>query len=95
MAQFFIVVFIVFCSTAQAQFSARNLMENQYGKLPDTDQSNFSSSYNKLIVNYRFDDLKGYRWSTSLSNIFYRPELDRPLLVGCQLQKKIIRNKLG
>ena len=58
MAQFFIVVFIVFCSTAQAQFSARNLMENQYGKLPDTDQSNFSSSYNKLIVNYRFDDLK-------------------------------------
>ena len=33
-------------------------MENQYGKLPDTDQSNFSSSYNKLIVNYRFDDLK-------------------------------------
>jgi hypothetical protein len=54
MAQFF----IVFCSTAQAQFSARNLMENQYGKLPDTDQSNFSSLYNKLIVNYRFDDLK-------------------------------------
>ena len=95
MAQFFIVVFIVFCSTAQAQFSARNLMENQYGKLPDTDQSNFSSLYNKLIVNYRFDDLK----ATAGVQAFQTPFTDRnyidPSWLGVNYKKKSLEINLG
>ncbi|MCU4174909.1 DUF6029 family protein [Carboxylicivirga sp. N1Y90] len=52
------IVLIISVSKIQAQFSGTNLMEYQYGKLPDSEDENFHALYNKLRLNYRFKGLK-------------------------------------
>jgi hypothetical protein len=54
---FFLVLLIVLAEFSHAQFSGNNLMEYQYGKLPD-DTASISTLYDRAVVNYNYRFLK-------------------------------------
>lgn len=64
------ISFLIFLSTnAFAQFSGQNLMEYQYGKLPNDASNSFSTIYNRSLLNYNF---KGFRSGATIEQ-FYSP----------------------
>lgn len=60
MRKIFLLIIILFCgySSAFAQLSGTSLMEYQYGQLPTANESSFNALYNKINLNYRYQNLK-------------------------------------
>ena len=59
----------LFIAEANAQLSGQNLMEYQYGQLPDEEGTSFSSIYDRALLNYSF---KGFTAGVTLEQ-FYTP----------------------
>lgn len=55
------------------QFSGTNLLEYQYGKLPNTDKAEFHGVYSKPIFNYRWNNIK----ATAGFQVYQSPYNDR------------------
>lgn len=58
MIKFLLLVLLVLPLSHWAQFSGTNLLEYQYGKLPNKDESEFHGIYSKPILNYRWNNIK-------------------------------------
>jgi len=65
------LLFLISYSTF-GQFSGTNLFESQYGQIPN-DFSNFSSTYNRTLLNYTYNNFKA---GLTLEN-YYTPYQDR------------------
>ena len=68
-----VFIFFVICLYGTAQFSGTNLLEYQYGKLPDNNENMFHGVYSKPIINYKWGKFK-----TSVGlQIYQSPYADR------------------
>lgn len=65
--------FLLLCLSGAAQFSGTNLLEYQYGKLPDNNENMFHGVYSKPILNYRWGKFK----SSAGLQIYQSPYADR------------------
>jgi hypothetical protein len=65
-------LFFLITYTAIGQFSGNNLFEYQYGQIPN-DISNFSSAYNRTLMNYNYNNFKA---GITLEN-YYTPYTER------------------
>ena len=62
-------LFLLSINELSAQFSGQNLMEYQYGQLPEEEGTSFSSVYDRALLNYTF---KGFSAGATLEQ-FYTP----------------------
>ncbi len=69
----YLICLLLIIGSVKAQFSAYNLMEYQYGKLPDNNEDSFSSIYDRFMLNY---SLQKFKAGITLEN-FYSPIEDR------------------
>ena len=66
---FLLLSFVFFAPELRAQFSGQNLMEYQFGRLPNDTESSFSTLYDRFLLDY---SLKGFKAGGTLEQ-FYSP----------------------
>jgi len=79
---------------AMAQFSGNNLLEYQYGKIP-TDNSEFSSIYNRSLLAYTYDKFKAGLTVENYYSPFNERNYTKATQASLQYNSKWLTVKLG